>query len=59
MLVFDYQCTNCDNNEEHYVKTHDEVPHCTKCGHSMGKEAPSVGLLVTNSYDKSSARKPR
>ncbi len=52
MLVFDYQCTKCKTTEEHYVKKHDDIPHCTVCGHAMDKQYPAVGMLKTNFANK-------
>lgn len=56
MLVFDYQCSNCINKEEHYVKKHDDIVHCNSCGHFMNKQTSAVGLLKTNHANKNSVK---
>lgn len=37
MKIFNYECQNCQNFIEKFVKTSDEVVQCPKCEHAMEK----------------------
>lgn len=43
LLLFDYECPQCQTIEEHMVAAHDEVVSCEKCGAVMAKVFVSAG----------------
>lgn len=43
ILIFDYECPQCQVIEEHYVSAHDEAVTCEKCGIPMTKVFISAG----------------
>jgi len=46
MKLFNYQCTQCDNLIEKFVKTHDEVVTCPKCEHTMEKRLTMPAFIL-------------
>lgn len=46
MKLFNYQCTQCDNLIEKFVKTHDEVVTCPKCEHPMEKRLTMPAFIL-------------
>lgn len=46
MKLFNYQCTQCDNLIEKFVKTYDEVVTCPKCEHTMEKRLTMPAFIL-------------
>jgi putative FmdB family regulatory protein len=46
ILLFDYECPQCQTIEERMVSAHDEVVTCEKCGATMTKVFISAGTRL-------------